>query len=138
MALRHAEAQQPGGQRGREHRDEQHQPRAQRQPGERDERHQRLGEGDRVGPAAPAHTQQEGRDQDEGLGGAGDRRQASGFAPVTYEVAITVGDCAFARPAPDGAGLTLRTGDGQGGTAEVVLCYGSSPLDELLAAACPG
>jgi hypothetical protein len=59
------------------------------------------------------------------------------FAPTTYEVAIIVADCAAVRPVPDEPGLALRSGDGKGRTAEVVLSYEASLRAGLIDRSCP-
>ena len=56
---------------------------------------------------------------------------------LTYEVVVTVTDCAAARAATDTAGLSVRTGDEQGRTTETLLPYERALHTELLADRCP-
>jgi hypothetical protein len=58
-------------------------------------------------------------------------------AAVTYEVAVSVIDCAAARTTAGTPGLTVRTGDEQGSTTEALLPYEPSLHTDLLADRCP-
>ncbi len=60
------------------------------------------------------------------------------FVPTSYEVVVTVADCATVEPAGAQALLALVTGDQQGGTAELGLSYEPSLLGDLVSASCPG
>lgn len=60
------------------------------------------------------------------------------FVATTYEAVLTVVDCAAAGAPDASVGLTLRTGDREGGTAELGLGYEPSLLVDLVSASCPG
>ena len=67
--------------------------------------------------------------------------EAGTFVPTTYEAVITVADCAAVDPSAElgeSAYLELRTGDQQGGTAQLGLGYEPSVLADLVSASCHG